>query len=81
MVKSVYIHIPFCDNICSYCDFCKMYYKEEWVSNYLVSLEKEIKQNYRNEIISTIYIGGGTPSCLNENQLLKLFEIIKIFKM
>ncbi|MDD4734061.1 MAG: radical SAM protein, partial [Bacilli bacterium] len=80
MVKSVYIHIPFCDNICSYCDFCKMYYKEEWVSNYLVSLEKEIKQNYRNEIIKTIYIGGGTPSCLNENQLLKLFEIIKIFK-
>lgn len=80
MVKSVYIHIPFCDNICSYCDFCKMYYKEEWVSNYLISLEKEIKQNYRNEIISTIYIGGGTPSCLNENQLLKLFEIIKIFK-
>ncbi len=79
MTESVYIHIPFCNNICSYCDFCKMHYKEEWVLKYLDSLEREIRENYRKEKIKTIYIGGGTPSCLNKEQLIRLFEIIKMF--
>lgn len=78
---SVYIHIPFCTNICSYCDFSKMYYNKENVSKYLNSLEKEIKQRYNNELVKTIYIGGGTPSSLNIKELEKLFEIIKIFKL
>lgn len=76
--KSVYIHIPFCDTICSYCDFCKFLKNDEWIDKYLDSLEKEIKSKYKNEILNTIYIGGGTPSCLNVNQLTKLFNIIKI---
>jgi len=77
---SVYIHIPFCSNICSYCDFCKFYYNESWVDNYLSELEKEINFNYKNDVIKTIYIGGGTPSCLNINQLKKLLEITQKFK-
>jgi len=77
--KSVYIHIPFCDSICSYCDFCKFLKNEKWIYNYLEELNNEIKQNYKGELINTIYIGGGTPSCLNIKQLNKLFEIIKIF--
>ena len=80
-VHSVYIHIPFCSNICSYCDFSKFYYNELWVDNYLTSLEREIKLYYNDEVINTIYIGGGTPSCLNINQLKKLFAIIKNFKV
>ena len=56
-VKGVYIHIPFCKNICSYCDFCKNLYKENIVLNYLDALEKEINYNYRNEYIKTLYIG------------------------
>lgn len=76
VVKSIYIHIPFCNNICTYCDFCKMYYNKKWVDNYLKELEKEIYKNYKNEIINTLYIGGGTPSCLNLEQLQKLFNII-----
>ena len=76
---SIYIHIPFCSNICSYCDFCKFYYNEKWVDNYLKELEREIKLNYKNELIDTIYIGGGTPSCLNIEQLKKLFNIISCF--
>jgi len=79
MIKSVYIHIPFCDSICSYCDFCKYLKNDEWINNYLNSLEKEINEKYKGEIIETIYIGGGTPSCLNINQLTKLFNIIKVF--
>ena len=80
-MKSVYIHIPFCKTICSYCDFCKMYYFSDMVDNYLEQLQKEIENSYKGEIINTIYIGGGTPSCLSVEQLRKLFSIIKIFKL
>ena len=76
MCRAVYIHIPFCMNICSYCDFCKFFYKKEWVSKYLDALEKEIKSNYKGEIISNIYIGGGTPSSLSIDELKRLFSII-----
>lgn len=79
-MKSCYIHIPFCEKICSYCDFCKMYYNEDKVNQYLNELESEIRSTYHNEEIKTLYIGGGTPSCLNIKQLKKLFDIIKIFK-
>jgi oxygen-independent coproporphyrinogen-3 oxidase len=78
---SIYIHIPFCTSICAYCDFCKFYYNEKWVDNYLNELKKEIKANYKNELVDTIYIGGGTPSSLSIEQLNKLFDIIKIFKV
>jgi putative oxygen-independent coproporphyrinogen III oxidase len=78
-MKSVYIHIPFCSNICTYCDFCKIIYNEKMVNDYLVMLDKEIKFNYDKEKIKTLYIGGGTPSSLNILQLKKLFKIIKNF--
>ena len=76
---SIYIHIPFCKTICSYCDFCKFYYNEKWVDNYLIALEKEIKSKYKNEPINTIYIGGGTPTSLNIKQLEKLLQLTKLF--
>lgn len=80
-MKSAYIHIPFCKTICSYCDFCKMFYNEELVDKYLLELEREINKNYKGETLKTIYIGGGTPSSLNERQLNKLLNIIKILKL
>lgn len=76
-MKSLYIHVPFCKNICSYCDFCKLIYKEDLVLNYLDALEKEIKEHYQNEAVETMYIGGGTPSALSDVTLEKLFEITK----
>jgi len=81
MVKSAYIHVPFCSSICSYCDFCKMFYNEELVNKYLLELEKEINKKYEHNILNTIYIGGGTPSCLNSNQLKRLFTITNTFKL
>ncbi len=78
-MKSVYIHIPFCESICTYCDFCKTKYNKEWVDVYLDSLKKEIELNYKGEEIRTLYIGGGTPSVLSVEELNKLFDIIKIF--
>ena len=79
-VKSVYIHIPFCNTICSYCDFCKVYYKTNLIDSYLDSLSKELDEYYKGEILDTIYIGGGTPSCLSIDKLNKLFNIIDILK-
>lgn len=74
---ALYIHIPFCKSICSYCDFCKVLYNNSWVLKYLERLEEEIKNYYMGEKINTIYIGGGTPSSLSMLQLNKLFKIIK----
>lgn len=81
MANSVYIHIPFCNTICSYCDFCKMFYNKKYINDYLNALDYEIKNNYKEEIIDTLYIGGGTPSVLSIDELSKLFEIIKVFKL
>lgn len=75
--KSVYIHIPFCNTICSYCDFPKFYYQKNWVEQYLSKLEQEIDKYYQKEPVTTLYIGGGTPSCLNIEELKKLFQIIQ----
>lgn len=80
MSKSVYIHIPFCRNICTYCDFCKFIYNEKWVGAYLTGLNNEIKDRYMDDEIKTIYIGGGTPSALSINELKRLFKIISVFK-
>ena len=72
-----YIHIPFCKKICSYCDFCKVFYDEGLVDEYLDELDREIKNSYNGETIDTLYIGGGTPSALTKNQLEYLFSIIE----
>ena len=80
-MNTVYIHIPFCSSICTYCDFAKMLYFEKFVSRYLDALLYEIKTRYKGEEIKKIYIGGGTPSALNIKETKKLFEIIKKFKI
>ena len=81
MLRSAYIHIPFCKKICSYCDFCKVFYNKKVVNKYLESLENEINTKYKGETINTLYIGGGTPSSLSIKELKELFRIIKIFKL
>lgn len=80
MIKSVYIHIPFCKSICTYCDFCKMYYNKLWIKDYLNALEYEIDTYYKGEVLDTIYIGGGTPSCLDIDELEHLLKIIEKIK-
>ncbi len=79
MNKSVYIHIPFCKSICSYCDFCKVLYNEEWANLYLQKLSEEIKDKYMGENIKTIYIGGGTPSSMSLRQIEYLLNLTNIF--
>ena len=76
-MDSMYIHIPFCKKICSYCDFCKVVYHGPWVKPYIDSLEKEIIDRYNDEKIKNLYIGGGTPSALTNKELVYLLEMIK----
>ena len=81
LIKSCYIHIPFCKKICTYCDFCKFFYNDEWVSKYIDSLENEIDIKYKGETLNTLYIGGGTPSSLDLISLEKLLKICNKFKL
>lgn len=80
-MRGVYIHIPFCKSICSYCDFCKMIYNDDWANLYISELQKEIGNYYENDEVKSIYIGGGTPSSLNILLLNKLMTITRVFKM
>ena len=75
-IKHLYIHIPFCNKICSYCAFTKFFYNEEYVLKYLDALECEINEKYKGNKLDTIYIGGGTPSSLSKDALNKLKSII-----
>ena len=78
---SIYIHIPFCNSICSYCDFCKIFYNKKYIKSYLDNLRNEIASRYKGEEVNTIYIGGGTPSCLEDDELVMLLDIIKLFNL
>ena len=80
-MKHMYIHIPFCKKICSYCDFCKMFYNHEFIDKYLDELNNEITNYYNGEEMETVYIGGGTPSSLSYDELNKLFKIVSVVKV
>jgi putative oxygen-independent coproporphyrinogen III oxidase len=72
MIKAAYLHIPFCEHICHYCDFNKFYLKGQPVDEYLQALEQEMiltLQKYPTTGLETIFVGGGTPTSLNEKQL------------
>ncbi|WP_159721049.1 radical SAM family heme chaperone HemW [Streptococcus halichoeri] len=66
--SSAYIHIPFCTQICYYCDFSKVFIQNQPVDAYLQALISEIK-SYQMGPLKTLYIGGGTPSALSAQQL------------
>ena len=69
---SLYIHIPFCKQRCFYCDFPTFSGKERFRKDYIEALVKEIEEKCSDYLIKTIFIGGGTPSYLEENELEKL---------
>ncbi|MGP4071466.1 radical SAM family heme chaperone HemW [Piscibacillus sp. B03] len=81
MDRSVYIHIPFCHEICHYCDFAKIYYNRELADAYLKNLRKEMQLYLGDQKISprSVYLGGGTPTSLNEQQLEYLLRTINEF--
>ncbi|WP_438270983.1 radical SAM family heme chaperone HemW [Sporolactobacillus mangiferae] len=81
MQRGAYIHIPFCDHICYYCDFNKVFMKNQPVDEYLEALSKEMNHCAMDELPITIYIGGGTPTALNEKQFERLLSNVDRFLM
>lgn len=78
-MRGLYVHIPFCKNICSYCDFYKRILKNLDQENaYITDLIKELRgyKKYLNEDIVSIYIGGGTPNSLTDSSLERLLAEI-----
>ncbi|WP_238915636.1 radical SAM family heme chaperone HemW [Clostridium sp. YIM B02555] len=69
---SLYIHIPFCKQKCLYCDFSSYSGKEKLMDEYVKALNEEIMQKGKDYIISSIFIGGGTPSYLKDSNLESL---------
>lgn len=74
--NSLYIHIPFCESICDYCDFAKLQYFHIFADQYLVALEEELKKRVDNKELKTIYIGGGTPTSLDDEQFERLLKMV-----
>ena len=76
----IYIHIPFCKQKCYYCDFVSFSNKQNQIENYIQALKKEIKFYFQNKKfienydVTTIYIGGGTPSFINSYYIVEILK-------
>ncbi|MEY9975468.1 radical SAM family heme chaperone HemW [Lysinibacillus sp. RC79] len=84
MARGVYIHIPFCHQICNYCDFNKFYFKNQPVDEYIEMLGKEMElatKKYPESFkqIETIFLGGGTPTALSPQQIERLLKLIRTY--
>ena len=78
MISALYLHIPFCDHICAYCDFPKVLGRFFDKSLYIERLIEEIESlKIQDGSLKTIYIGGGTPSSLSEEELERLLSYLK----
>ena len=73
--RSLYIHIPFCNKICDYCDFIKLQYFRKFAVSYLEALKEELA-SYDIKDLLTIYVGGGTPTALEDDLFEELLKII-----
>ncbi|MBE6071799.1 MAG: oxygen-independent coproporphyrinogen III oxidase [Clostridium butyricum] len=69
---SLYVHIPFCKQKCMYCDFPSYAGKEKYMDDYIEALNEELLKKREHYLIRSIFIGGGTPSYLDEKNLESL---------
>ena len=77
---SLYLHVPFCRSICHYCDFCHVVYSPQTADQWLQAVEEEIQLKQIREDLRTIYIGGGTPTALREDQLDRLLSLLDPYR-
>jgi len=78
----LYIHIPFCQKRCHFCAFSLQIHREDRAQAYLAALERELAlyaldRTICRRPVSTVYVGGGTPTVLSSEQLLFIFSLIK----
>jgi oxygen-independent coproporphyrinogen-3 oxidase len=79
---TVYIHIPFCDQICSFCGFNKMVSPEDLKADYVEALIQEIERAgqlpyFQSLDIGAVYLGGGTPNALSGAQLFRILQALR----
>ena len=77
---SLYIHIPFCETICDYCDFTKLQYFRKFAIPYLEALKKEL-ESYDIKDLYTIYVGGGTPTALDDDLFEQLLKMLLPYRL
>lgn len=75
----IYIHIPFCKSKCYYCDFISYTDKCEFIEGYIQEVKKEMgKYDFKDYNVTTIYIGGGTPSFIDSKYIKQLLHDLKM---
>lgn len=74
---SLYIHVPFCLRKCAYCDFNSVVYRGDLAGRYIAALEREMELRRADFAPETVYIGGGTPTCLDAAELRRLLDAIR----
>ena len=76
---SIYIHVPFCVRKCEYCDFyslCDLSLREDYVEA-LIAQIKDFRPAAKNKLVDTIYFGGGTPSLLSGEEILRILKTVR----
>ncbi len=73
----VYVHIPFCKQKCYYCDFISYCNKDNLIEDYVKAVKKEIRMQNIQSQITTVYIGGGTPSYIDSKYIVEIIDEIK----
>jgi oxygen-independent coproporphyrinogen-3 oxidase len=73
----IYIHVPFCEQLCGFCPFHKVVYDMELKKRYLKAIEKEIHQRGVIGEVEWVYIGGGTPNLLNPSEIGKILGALR----
>jgi putative oxygen-independent coproporphyrinogen III oxidase len=80
LIPHLYVHVPFCPTICPYCDFHVLERRAGLVEAYLTEFENDarvLSEQYGGTELSTLYVGGGTPSFLRDHELERLAGIIR----
>ena len=79
-MSGIYIHIPFCKQACSYCDFyfvTRQYQKQDFVDELIKEIHHKKNTKFTDEPVNTIYFGGGTPSLLTPHQVEAILNAIR----
>ncbi len=74
---AIYLHIPFCRQKCGYCSFVSYSGQDSLIPQYIQALKREIKLRSKGEPVSTIYLGGGTPSLLPTQQIAEIMGALR----
>ena len=76
-LPAAYVHVPFCRHRCGYCNFTLVSGRDDLIADYLTAIERELDLIGEPQQVSTLFIGGGTPTHLDLDQLERLLTLIR----